>query len=263
MRVEPGVIAIIPARWGSTRFPGKPLAQIAHKPMIQWVVEGIRKARSVSEVIVATDDQRIYDAVRDFGGRAKMTSPEHFSGSDRVAEVAAMEKCDIVVNVQGDEPLISPENLDLVVHSLVAEPSLKVSTLKTKICLSEDLMDSNIVKVVTDVRGMALYFSRAPIPFDRDNINHERAGAFQWSSHHSPTNAFKHIGIYAYTRSFLLEFTKCQKSPLEEIEKLEQLRILEMGVSIKVVETEQDSIGVDVPDDILKVERVLSEMKRN
>jgi len=149
---------VIPARWGSTRFPGKPLANIRNKPMVQWVVERVKKAPSISDVIVATDDQRIYDAVRNFGGRAEMTSLKHFSGSDRVAEVAGREKCDIVVNVQGDEPLIPPENLDLVVQSLNNDPSLQVATLKTKIRHLKDITDPNIVKVVTDSRGMALYF---------------------------------------------------------------------------------------------------------
>lgn len=253
MARDSGVIAVIPARWGSTRFPGKPLANIRNKPMVQWVVERVKKAPSISDVIVATDDQRIYDAVRNFGGRAEMTSLKHFSGSDRVAEVAGREKCDIVVNVQGDEPLIPPENLDLVVQSLNNDPSLQVSTLKTKIRHLKDITDPNIVKVVTDSRGMALYFSRSPIPYDRDGRNGgEQAG---------PEAAFKHIGIYAYRRPFLLEFTGWGRSPLEQIEKLEQLRILERGGNIKVEETLLDSLGVDVPEDIMKIEQALNEME--
>lgn len=258
MPIESGVIAVIPARWGSTRFPGKPLANIRGKPMIQWVVESVKKASSISDVIVATDDQRIYDAVRNFGGRAEMTSKKLFSGSDRVAEVASREKCDIVVNVQGDEPLIPPENLDLVVQSLNSDPALQVSTLKIKIRLLKDIMDPNIVKVVTDSSGRALYFSRSPIPYDRDGRN----GGDQ-PEHEAVVTAaaFKHIGVYAYRRRFLLEFTQWEMSALERVEKLEQLRILERGEIIKVEDTSLDSPGVDVPEDIIKVERALNEME--
>ncbi len=252
---------MIPARWGSTRFPGKPLANIRNKPMVQWVVERVKKAPSISDVIVATDDQRIYDAVRNFGGRAEMTSLKHFSGSDRVAEVAGREKCDIVVNVQGDEPLIPPENLDLVVQSLNNDPSLQVSTLKTKIRRLKDIMNPNIVKVVTDSRGMALYFSRSPIPYDRDGRNGDEQAGPEAPTEYCPAVAFKHIGIYAYRRAFLLEFTGWERSPLEQIEKLEQLRILERGGNIKVEETLLDSLGVDVPEDIMRIEQALNEME--
>ena len=252
---------MIPARWGSTRFPGKPLANIRNKPMVQWVVERVKKAPSISDVIVATDDQRIYDAVRNFGGRAEMTSLKHFSGSDRVAEVAGREKCDIVVNVQGDEPLIPPENLDLVVQSLNNDPSLQVSTLKIKIRHLKDITDPNIVKVVTDSRGMALYFSRSPIPYDRDGMDGCERGGSKAPAEYCPAAAFKHIGVYAYRKTFLLEFTGWEASPLEQIEKLEQLRILERGGNIKVEETFLDSLGVDVPEDIMKIEQALNEME--
>ena len=258
MSVESKVIAVIPARWASSRFPGKPLTKIRDKPMIQWVVERVQKARSVIDVIVATDDKRIYSAVREFGGRAEMTSIEHSSGSDRIAEVVARLNCDIVVNVQGDEPLVSPEDVDLVVSSLINDSSVLVSTLKTKILHPEDLSDPNVVKVVTDMRGFALYFSRAPIPFERDRTVHGALDDSDSNLKKSGLSAFKHIGVYAYKKPFLLEFSGWGKSGLEETEKLEQLRILEHGISIKVEETATDSVGVDCPEDLMKVETVLS-----
>ncbi len=258
MAVETKVIAVIPARWDSTRFPGKPLAKINDKPMIQWVVERVLIAKFVTEVIVATDDKRIYSAVEEFGGHAVMTAKAHASGSDRIAEVASALSCDIVVNVQGDEPLISPDDVDLVVSSLINDPSVKVSTLKTRILRPEDLLDPNVVKVVTDMNGFALYFSRAPIPFARDGAAPAFLGGSGRQAQESQTSMFKHIGVYAFTRPFLLEFSGWEKSGLEETEKLEQLRILERGVAIKVEETAMDSVGVDCPEDVAKVEAVFN-----
>lgn len=257
MPAETKVIAVIPARWASTRFPGKPLAKILDKPMIQWVVERVQLAKLVTGVVVATDDQRIFSAVEKFGGRAVMTSSAHFSGSDRVAEAVAGMSCDIVVNVQGDEPLISPEDVDLAVSSLLNDSSVRVSTLKTKILRSEDLFDPNVVKVVTDSRGFALYFSRAPVPFDRDGSSPEASRGSERDVNLMPSAAFKHIGVYSYTKPFLLEFSGWEKSSLEEIEKLEQLRILERGIPIKVEETSRDSVGVDCPEDVAKIELLL------
>ncbi len=259
MPTKPKVLAVIPARWASSRFPGKPLAIISGKPMIQWVVEQAGKARSVSGVIVATDDGRILEAVKNFGGTAVMTSIDHASGTDRVAEVAKDRDCEIVVNVQGDEPLIPPENIDLIVSPLLKDPSLKVSTLKIRIHEVEQIVDPDICKVVTDHRGNALYFSRAPIPFDRDAWTREpKEGEGVWPKSEGMT-AYKHIGLYAYRKPFLMEFSRIPVSQLETIEKLEQLRILENGTPFRVVETEKDSIGVDRKEDLTEVEKVLSQ----
>jgi 3-deoxy-manno-octulosonate cytidylyltransferase (CMP-KDO synthetase) len=259
MPTKPKVIAVIPARWASSRFPGKPLAIIRGKPMIQWVVEQTGKARSVSEVVVATDDERILEAVKNFGGTAVMTSRDHASGTDRVAEVAKTRDCGIVVNVQGDEPLIPPENIDLIVSPLLEDTSLKVSTLKIRINAVEEIADPNICKVVVDHRGFALYFSRAPIPFDRDGWTQDlKEGEGLWPRAKGMT-AYKHIGLYAYQKPFLMEFSRLPVSQLETIEKLEQLRILENGTSIRVMETEKDSIGVDRKEDLVEVEKVLSQ----
>lgn len=259
MPTKPKVLAVIPARWASSRFPGKPLAIIRGKPMVQWVVEQTKKAPSVSEVIVATDDDRIFEAVKNFGGTAVMTSRDHASGTDRVAEVAKTRDCEIVVNVQGDEPLIPPENIELIVSPLVQDVSLKVSTLKIRIHEVEQIVDPDICKVVTDHRGNALYFSRSPIPFDRDAWTREpREGEGIWPKNEEMT-AYKHIGLYAYRKSFLMDFSRLPVSQLETIEKLEQLRILENGISIRVMETEKDSIGVDRKEDLAEVEKILSQ----
>ncbi len=246
---------IIPARWASSRFPGKPLAPICGKPMIQWVVEKARKASLVSEVIVATDDKRIADVVAAFGGRAVMTSAGHPSGTDRIAEVAEGLEYDIVVNVQGDEPLIPPENIDLAVRPLMNDRSITVSTLMMRITGIEDIFDPNIVKVVVDREGLALYFSRAPIPYDRDDWRDMRS-----RENKNPVTfpVYKHIGLYAYAKDFLMQFPRLPSSMLESVEKLEQLRILENGISIKVMETDKISLGVDCPEDLVKVERLLA-----
>lgn len=255
MPTDPKVIAVIPARWASSRFPGKPLAVIGGKPMIQRVVEQAGKARSVSEVIVATDDDRIAQAVRGFGGVAVMTSSDHLSGTDRVAEVAETRDCDIVVNVQGDEPLIPPGNIDLIVAPLVSDDTIKVSTLMMRIDSVEELANPDICKVVVDHLGNALYFSRAPVPFDRDGWD-LKEGESVWPRD-MKVKANKHIGLYAYRKSFLMEFPRLPASQLEVIEKLEQLRILENGIPIRVVETDKDSIGVDREEDLLAVEKQL------
>ena len=249
MPTELRAVAIIPARWASTRFPGKPLALIKNKPMIQWVVEQAQKATRLSDVIVATDDDRIFDAVIGFGGKAVMTSEEHATGSDRIAEVASGLKCDIVVNIQGDEPLIPPENIDRVIGCLDKNPDLNVATLMMAVRDSDEITDSNVVKVVADQKGRALYFSRSAIPFHRD----------EWKNGivNETSQVFKHIGLYAYTRSFLLEFTRMNPTPIEQLEKLEQLRILEHGYPIQVEVTDKLSMGVDRVEDLEKVEKLL------
>ncbi|MBT5469464.1 MAG: 3-deoxy-manno-octulosonate cytidylyltransferase [Nitrospina sp.] len=257
MPTEPRVLVVIPARWASSRFPGKPLAKIAGVPMIQRVVEQANKAQSVAEVIVATDDSRIFDLVNNKGGTAIMTSESHESGTDRVAEVARDRECDIVVNVQGDEPLIPPQNIDLVVKPLIEDPSILVTSLRILIRDADELLNRNITKVVVDKFDSALYFSKAPIPWDRD----------KWSegadiSLTSPL-WFKHIGLYAYRKTFLMEYSTLPISKLEKVEKLEQLRILENGYSVKVFETKYDSIGVDSESDIKLIEKQLASSLEN
>jgi 3-deoxy-manno-octulosonate cytidylyltransferase (CMP-KDO synthetase) len=240
------VLAVIPARYASTRFPGKPLAPLAGKPMIARVWERVRQASSVSGVIVATDDERIRSAVQEFGGEAIMTRPDHRSGTERVAEVAALRKdVEIFVNVQGDEPLIEPAAIDQAVGALQADEQVRVDTLAAPITNPADIMDPNVVKAVLDFDGNALYFSRAPIPWVRD-----RGG---------PVHArhLKHLGLYAFRRDALLDFPTFPQGDLERAEQLEQLRWLENGYRIRVLETEYDSIGVDAPEDILRVEQLL------
>jgi 3-deoxy-manno-octulosonate cytidylyltransferase (CMP-KDO synthetase) len=239
------VVAVIPARYGSTRFPGKALAGIAGKPMVQHVFERARGAQRVSRVVIATDDERILHAVAGFGGEAMMTRGDHRSGTERVAEVAAHVEADVYVNVQGDEPLVEPAAIDALVAAM-EEESVSVAALCTPITEPGDIMDPNVVKVVTDFEGNALYFSRAPVPWVRDE---KQAVAMQHR---------KHLGLYAYRRAALLEFPTLPPGELEKLEQLEQLRLLENGYSIRVVETEYNSIGVDVPADAARVEQILA-----
>ena len=263
MPIEPRAVAIIPARWASTRFPGKPLAQIQNKPMIQWVVEQAQKASRISEVIVATDDIRIVEAVHGFGGKAVMTSPDHATGSDRIAEVASGLKCDIVVNVQGDEPLIPPQNIDQVVDTLEKDPSLNVATLMMAINDPDEIADPHVVKVVADQKGRALYFSRSPIPFHRDEWKSGSPEDLSKSKDKVMRQVYKHVGLYAYTRSFVLELSRMAPTPLEQLEKLEQLRILEHGIPIQIGITEQPSMGVDHSEDLERVERFLEKQNQD
>jgi 3-deoxy-manno-octulosonate cytidylyltransferase (CMP-KDO synthetase) len=256
MPTDNKVIAVIPSRWASSRFPGKPLALIKGKPMVQWVFEQACKAETVSEVIVATDDTRILEVVNDFGGTAIMTSTKHETGTDRIAEVVRERECDIVVNVQGDEPLIPPENIDRIVRPLMEDTSASIATLRILIKTRQDLMNRNITKVVVDSSNSALYFSKAPIPWNRD----EWSDDLTKNSSFDPLQPFwyKHIGLYAYRKKFLMEFGDLPESGLEKMEKLEQLRILENGFQIKVVETDQDSIGVDCKADLELIEKHLA-----
>ena len=242
------VVGIIPARYASTRFPGKPLALIAGKPLIQHVVEQCQKAKSLSEVIVATDDTRIFEVAQDFC-RVEMTSPDHPSGSDRIAEIAGRNACDAIINIQGDEPLIDPAVIDAVAGAL---GSNEMSTAATAIEASSEYDNPNVVKVVVNVSGHALYFSRRTIPFLRDAAN--RSVAEQLAAFHF----LKHLGIYGYRRETLLRLVKFPQSPLEQAEKLEQLRALENGIQIAVVKVNYDSIGVDLPEDVARVEKILN-----
>lgn len=239
------IAVIIPARYESSRFPGKPLALYKGKPMIQQVYERLSLSDVVTDVTVATDDQRIFDVVRGFGGNAVITGKENRSGTDRVAEAAekmGLGLDDIIVNIQGDQPEVHPRHLLDVVDPFKTEPGTKMSTLAFKIVRAGEITDPKDCKVTFDSRGYALYFSRSPIPCARD------AGTI--------FDTYKHLGIYAYTKGFLDTFRKLPEGRLEAIEKLEQLRAIEYGYKIKVVVTEYDSPEVDLPDDISRIEKL-------
>ncbi|HJV67298.1 MAG TPA: 3-deoxy-manno-octulosonate cytidylyltransferase [Geomonas sp.] len=249
------ITAVIPARYASTRFEGKALVDIMGKPMVQHVYERACKATLVSEVIVATDDERIADCVRGFGGRVEMTSASHETGTDRLAEVAQRLDADIIVNVQGDEPLIDPGMIDQAIPPLLEDATLPMATLKTRIKNLHDFLSPNVVKVVADLCGNVLYFSRSPLPFFRDKWNDLKDDAFVSGK----LLCYKHVGLYVYRRDFLPVFASLQPTYLELAEKLEQLRVLENGHRIKVVETQFESIGVDTPADL---DKVLARLKK-
>lgn len=239
------VIAVVPARYGSVRLPGKPLADIGGKPMIQHVVERVRRASLVDDVIVATDDERIEAAVLRFGGKAVMTDPALPTGTDRIAAVAlGLPEDIVVVNVQGDEPLIHPAMVDEAVRPLLADPRVNVATLVQRLRDPADLENPAVVKVVLDHQMNCLYFSRSAIPFARD------IPAGEWLQH---TPYWKHVGLYAFRRASVLAFTSLEQTPLERAEKLEQLRILEHGERIRASVTEHESIPVDTPADLERV----------
>jgi len=241
------VAVAIPARYSSSRFEGKPLALINGKPMIQRVYENVSKSECVKKVVVATDDKRIFDCVKNFGGDVLMTSDKNRSGTDRVAETArvlSLNPKDIIVNVQGDQPLIHPDCIDEVVKPFETEPDLNMSTLAFKIINKDEITNPKDVKVTFDNNGFALYFSRSPIPFCRDENNGH--------------DTFKHLGIYAYTQEFVEIFRELPAGKLENLEKLEQLRALENGYAIKIAVTKHDSPEVDLPEDIAKVENALT-----
>jgi 3-deoxy-manno-octulosonate cytidylyltransferase (CMP-KDO synthetase) len=241
------IVGIIPARYGSTRFPGKPLALIAGKPLIQHVVEQCQKSQALSEVVVATDDTRIWEVAQNFC-RAEMTAPDHPSGSDRIAEVVARCQCDAIINIQGDEPLIDPAVIDAVASALGHD---EMSTAATAIRNPEEYDNPNVVKVVVNTAGRALYFSRRTVPYLREAASRsvsEQLAAFPF---------MKHLGIYGYRRETLLRLVKFPVSPLEAAEKLEQLRALENGIEMRIVKVDYDSVGVDVPADVARVEKLL------
>jgi 3-deoxy-manno-octulosonate cytidylyltransferase (CMP-KDO synthetase) len=238
------VVAVIPARFASTRFPGKPLADIDGRPMIEHVYRRAEACPAVSRVIVATDDLRIATTVSSFGGNVRLTRADHKTGMDRLAEVVATLDCEIVVNVQGDEPLLDPRAIGEAVAPF-SDSSVQLTTLYRRIDDATELANPNVVKVVLDRGGFALYFSRAPIPYARD----PRGG---WPP------LYKHIGLYAYRRSALLVLATLEQTPLERAESLEQLRALEHGIRIKAVETRYDSIGVDTLEDLDQVRRLLA-----
>lgn len=255
-------IVIIPSRYASTRFPGKPLQSLMGKPLIQHVYERAGKAAKIKGIFIATDSLEILEAVESFGGKAVMTSERHLSGTDRIADAflkiqqmydGIWQQTDIVVNVQGDEPMIMPEMVDDVVE-LLQDSRASIGTLARKIDRVEDITDPNIVKVVFDMEGFALYFSRSPIPYFRDeweDLTHLKAIGLS-------SAVYKHIGIYAYRGEFLQKFTGLPVSQLESIEKLEQLRAIEYGYKIKIATTMYDTIGVDTPEALERVKKCLS-----
>jgi 3-deoxy-manno-octulosonate cytidylyltransferase (CMP-KDO synthetase) len=236
------ILGVIPARFSSSRFPGKVLAQIANKTMLQHVYERAALATYLTSTIIATDDDRVYRVAKSFGARVRMTRADHLSGTDRVAEVASAENAEVIVNIQGDEPLIDPAAIDAAVLPLVHDPDVVMGTLKKRIEDPREIGDPNVVKVVTDRAGDAIFFSRCPIPFDRDRA--------------ADTPYFKHVGLYVYQRDFLLGYSTLPVGPLEQAERLEQLRALENGYKIRVVETEYESLGVDTPEDLERVSRL-------
>lgn len=235
------VVGVIPARYGSSRFPGKPLALIHNKPMIQHVYERVSQSRLIDAVVVATDHEKIRDAVLAFGGQVVMTRTDHETGSDRMAEVTTKIEGDIYVNIQGDEPLMSPELIDSIIEVAKNAPGAVV-TAKTEIKDIEDIHNPNVVKVISGKNDYAIYFSRSCVPYNRANKDHIY---------------YKHLGIYSYPKNIINEFVKLPQSPLEEVEMLEQLRLIENGYPIKVLETDYDAVGVDTPEDIQKVEQKL------
>lgn len=241
------MLIVIPARHTSVRFPGKPLTPIAGRPMIEHVYERAQQAATASRVVVATDDDKIVQAVKAFGGEAILTRGDHRTGTDRVAEVAAHIEAEIYVNVQGDEPLVDSGTIDAVAGALLEDEHAAITTPVVAITHKNDIMDPNVVKAVLDFDGNALYFSRAPIPWVRDTGGH--VSARHW----------KHIGMYAFRRTALLEFPTLPPGELEHIEQLEQLRWLENGFRIRVVETQYDAVSVDVPADVERVEKIVRE----
>jgi 3-deoxy-manno-octulosonate cytidylyltransferase (CMP-KDO synthetase) len=248
---DPRVVVVIPARYGSTRLPGKPLVGLAGKLMIQHVFERAKKAQTVHRVLVATDDQRILEAVHAFGGEARMTRTDHRTGTERIAEVAAHEEGEVFVNVQGDEPLIDPAAIDTAVAALLEEPAAQIATVATTIRHAGDIMDPNVVKTVLDFDNYALYFSRAPVPWVRNT--QQKLHVKYW----------KHLGLYVFQRDALLEYPTLPHGELEVIEQLEQLRWMENGWRIRVAEVAHDAVSVDVPEDVARVEKLLKEERRS
>jgi 3-deoxy-manno-octulosonate cytidylyltransferase (CMP-KDO synthetase) len=231
------LLGVIPARFASSRFPGKSITLIAGKPMLQHVYERASQARYLTKVIIATDDQRIYDAARSFGAQVQMTRSDHASGTDRVAEVASSDTAPVIVNIQGDEPLIDPMAIDAAALALAGDSELPMATLSKRIEDPSEIDNPNVVKVVSDLAGNAIYFSRCAIPYSREgSVVH-----------------YKHIGLYVYQREFLLAYSGLPVGPLEQAERLEQLRALENGYRVRVIETEYESLGVDTPEDLERV----------
>ena len=247
------VIGIIPARWKSSRLEGKVLANLLGKPIIQHVWEKAKESKVLEDVIIATDSEEVMKVIEGFGGKAVYTSKDQPSGTDRIAEVVNPIDVDIVVNIQGDEPLIHHSMINDVANALLEDSKASMATVVRKISSEEEYQNPNVVKVIIDKEGYALYFSRSPIPYFRGDTPYE-------PSRLGNGLAYKHIGLYAYTKDFLFTYTNLPKSKLEEAEKLEQLRALENGYKIKTVETDFDTIGVDTAEDLKKVEEILRKL---
>ncbi|HMJ63587.1 MAG TPA: 3-deoxy-manno-octulosonate cytidylyltransferase [Bryobacteraceae bacterium] len=241
--VRTRILGVIPARFASSRYPGKALATLAGKPMIEHVWDRANMSRYLSDVLVATDDDRIANAVHKFGGRVRMTRADHPTGTDRLAEIASSEDAVLYVNIQGDEPLIDPEAIDAAILSVHGDETVDMGTLKKQIADPTDIVNTNVVKVVTNLLGDAIYFSRCPIPYEREG----RTGVPIY---------FKHIGLYVYRREFLLRYPDLSVGPLEQAERLEQLRALENGYRIRVAATDYESLGVDTPEDLERVNQL-------
>ncbi len=243
------VAAVIPARYQSTRFEGKPLADIHGRPMIYYVYAGARRARGIQDVFVATDDERIRKAVENFGGKVVMTSPDHKTGTDRIAEAVSTLDVDIVINVQGDEPMVHPEMLEQAMRPLLEDPSVVVTTLMSPIEDPADFIDTTVVKAVSDRKGDILFFSRSPIPYPKTRQAY---------------TAYKQVGLYAFRKKFLLEFAAMSPTPLELVEGVELLRAVENGIKVRGVETLHKTISVDTLSDLFEVRKALkSEMEEN
>jgi 3-deoxy-manno-octulosonate cytidylyltransferase (CMP-KDO synthetase) len=242
-------IGVIPARWGSTRFEGKVLAQISGQPMIRYVWEQAKKAKVLDEVLIACDDQRVLKAAQGFKAKAVMTALHHTCGTDRIAEAVAKRDVEVVVNIQADEPLIEPEVIDSLAKALLDDKTAVMATVIKALTDEKDLDNPNVVKVVVDRQKNALYFSRYAIPYNRDKKGFKEI------------KYFKHLGLYAYRKDFLMKFKDLPASKLEASEKLEQLRVLEAGFKIKTVETKYDTIGVDTPQDLARVEELMGKKK--
>jgi 3-deoxy-manno-octulosonate cytidylyltransferase (CMP-KDO synthetase) len=251
------ILGVVPARFASSRFPGKVLAHIAGKSMLQHVYERASLARYLTSILIATDDERVAAAARSFGARVRMTRGDHRSGTDRVAEVASAEAAEIIVNIQGDEPLIDPAAIDAAILPLVHDSDIQMCTLKKRIEDPREITDPHVVKVITDHAGDAIYFSRSPIPY-MSPLPSGRGSVTAPFSEPRPSGSggtayYKHLGLYVYRREFLLAYPGLPVGPLEEAERLEQLRALENRRSIRVVETEYESLGVDTPEDLERV----------
>ncbi len=253
------VTAIIPARLSSTRLPEKPLALIGDKPLIQWVYENVSKSRYISEIIVATDSEKIIEVVKKFGGKAQMTSPDHPSGTDRIAEVARRLDSEIILNVQGDEPFIDCEVIDTVLKLMLKDQTVNMASAKTYMTDIADFFNPAVVKVICDKDDKAIYFSRAPIPYFRDEfLLYKKKGKLAKEVISNICSCtYKHIGIYGYKWEFLIKFTKMKESFLEKTEKLEQLRALENGIIIKVPTVKYNGFGIDTPADLEKARKIL------
>jgi len=258
-------LGIIPARMGSTRFPGKPLVDIAGKPMIQHVYEQCQKAKNLDHIVIATDSERIADVAKSFSADAILTSENHPTGMDRILEtIQSYEDYTHIVNIQGDEPCISPDSIDGVLNVLYNNDECEISTVAVKFTNEEDYLDQHQVKVVFDYSCRALYFSRSPIPFNAfstDSLNGNKLKEDEGGFNAFASIAYKHLGLYAYTREALLKIPTCKPSSLEVSEKLEQLRFLQNGMPIYVHISPHDSIGVDVPEDVEKVKKILQSKK--